>query len=412
VAQYFVDVLDAHLQRRSGGSATVAPESGSDGIVSGAIVEAMPTPDATGICRRGVAVDIREQNENATVVLVPSMASLRTKRSLLKVVGPAITCDEAEERVLAMGADALDALARLADIMGPSGARSNGYEVGIGSAAQSILSLAAERWAVQQWKQLLVDAHRVDLLEEGGLVVSQWAAPREAKVEVVRARLAELADAVAAKVVADAPIRERVEAVNSILFDDFGFQGNVDNYYDARNSFLHSVLERRRGIPISLSIVWTAVARRVKIPCFLCTDMPAHIVVRVRAGDGGYDTDLYVDAFGRKVMDFAGLRMFLLAIGHGSFNPDWVEQKPAKGVYSRLLRNLRNIYEQTPHSATIGTAETMRCIECLAATCAQMAAIAEADGAAPQNQELQIVTRIRDQAHRKLREWRFERLAM
>jgi len=272
--------------------------------------------------------------------------------------------------------------------------------------------LAAERWAVQQWKQLVVDAHRVDLLEEGGLVVSQWAAPSEAKVEVVRARLAELADAVAAKVVADAPIRERVEAVNSILFDDFGFQGNVDNYYDARNSFLHSVLERRRGIPISLSIVWTAVARRVKIPCFLCTDMPAHIVVRVRAGDGGYDTDLYVDAFGRKVMDFAGLRMFLLAIGHGSFNPDWVEQKPAKGVYSRLLRNLRNIYEQTPHSATIGTAETMRCIECLAATCAQMAAIAEADGAAPQNQELQIVTRIRDQAHRKLREWRFERLAM
>jgi regulator of sirC expression with transglutaminase-like and TPR domain len=48
-----------------------------------------------------------------------------------------------------------------------------------------------------------------------------------------------------------------------VLFVEHGFRGNIDDYYDPRNSFLHEVLDRRTGIPISLSVVYMEVARRI-----------------------------------------------------------------------------------------------------------------------------------------------------
>src|ERR1051325_10792225 len=63
----------------------------------------------------------------------------------------------------------------------------------------------------------------------------------------------------------DSP-RETIHKINSVLFDVLGFRGNVENYYDPRNSFFNDVLERRVGIPITLSAVYLEVARRPPCP--------------------------------------------------------------------------------------------------------------------------------------------------
>ena len=65
------------------------------------------------------------------------------------------------------------------------------------------------------------------------------------------------------KVARDAPALERLRAVNQFFFTDLGFAGNVNDYYDAENSYLNSVLRTRRGIPISLAILWLEMAQSV-----------------------------------------------------------------------------------------------------------------------------------------------------
>ncbi|HEX4997817.1 MAG TPA: transglutaminase-like domain-containing protein, partial [Terriglobia bacterium] len=65
----------------------------------------------------------------------------------------------------------------------------------------------------------------------------------------------------------DAPL-ETIDRINNVLFDTLGFHGNTENYYDPRNSFLNDVIERRTGIPITLSTLYLEMARRLNVPIF------------------------------------------------------------------------------------------------------------------------------------------------
>src|SRR5262249_34684783 len=73
--------------------------------------------------------------------------------------------------------------------------------------------------------------------------------------------------------------KEKVATINEVLFEDFGFRGNNDDYYDPRNSFFNDVLDRRIGIPITLSAVYPEVARRVNFP-MSGVGMPGHFIVK------------------------------------------------------------------------------------------------------------------------------------
>ncbi len=89
-----------------------------------------------------------------------------------------------------------------------------------------------------------------------------------------------LAHEVAARLDGDPGPLEAVRALNGLLFDEEGFRGNLDDYYDPRNSFLNDVLDRRTGIPITLSTLYIEVGRRAG----LAVDgigLPGHFVVRV-----------------------------------------------------------------------------------------------------------------------------------
>src|SRR5262245_22504528 len=92
-------------------------------------------------------------------------------------------------------------------------------------------------------------------------------------------QLDEIAAAVKAQVQEGDSPRDVVAKINDVLFEQFGFRGNEDNYYDPRNSFFNDVLDRRLGIPITLSTVYLEIARRLNFP-LVGVGMPGHFVVK------------------------------------------------------------------------------------------------------------------------------------
>lgn len=126
------------------------------------------------------------------------------------------------------------------------------------------------------------------------------------------------------------------------LFVEEGFAGNAERYYDPRNSLLDQVLQRRLGIPITLSIVCIEVGRRAGIP-LEGVGMPGHFLVRPLAA--GH----YLDAFdGGRLLDLAGCEALFRASTQAGpnvrFGPHLLMGTPRRTILARVLENLRVTY--------------------------------------------------------------------
>ncbi|MGH2717343.1 MAG: transglutaminase family protein [Actinomycetota bacterium] len=128
------------------------------------------------------------------------------------------------------------------------------------------------------------------------------------------------------------------------LFSELGLKGDEANYYDPQNSFLHRVMQRRKGIPITLSVVTMEVGWRAGVE-LEAVGMPGHFLVRVP------HSGIYVDAFaGGELLDEAGCeRRFRLATGtteaETPFGPHLLPSISPHAILARMLANLAVIYE-------------------------------------------------------------------
>lgn len=128
------------------------------------------------------------------------------------------------------------------------------------------------------------------------------------------------------------------------LFKELHFAGNAADYYDEENSFLNRVIERRLGIPLTLSIVTMEVGRRAGVE-FDGIGMPGHFLVRHRA------TELYLDAFhGGDVLDTeeceARWRQISGAGPGVPFLPAMLAPVGKRAILARMLTNLAGIYRR------------------------------------------------------------------
>jgi len=118
-----------------------------------------------------------------------------------------------------------------------------------------------------------------------------------------------------------------------------GFRGEHSEYYDPRNSYLNHVLDRRRGIPITLSIVTMEVGRRVGVP-IAGVGMPGHFVV----GDTR-DDDAFADPFNGVVLDRAGCARLLSVVQPEiAFDDRYLAPVGPRAIVARLLANLKGIH--------------------------------------------------------------------
>lgn len=137
---------------------------------------------------------------------------------------------------------------------------------------------------------------------------------------------------------------EQVAALSAHLYEENGFRGNEQDYYDPRNSLLPDVLSRKLGIPITLALVYTEVARRVGVRA-RGVSFPGHFLVRVDGPrvDDAHDAPVIVDPFfGGRVLDDGGLRR-LLERAAPSQKLDTTEHLAPAGVRPMLVRMLINI---------------------------------------------------------------------
>jgi regulator of sirC expression with transglutaminase-like and TPR domain len=116
---------------------------------------------------------------------------------------------------------------------------------------------------------------------------------KDVKAADVNAQLQAMADTVRSRVRGRQP-QALLAHLHGYLFDELGFVGDTENYYSTANSFLPSVLRNRRGLPITLSLIYKTVAARVGMKSWGVA-LPGHFLVGVDAGDG----PMLVDAFAR-----------------------------------------------------------------------------------------------------------------
>jgi regulator of sirC expression with transglutaminase-like and TPR domain len=188
-------------------------------------------------------------------------------------------------------------------------------------------------------------------LERGAFLLALYRFPT-LDVGSYRERLDALA-AAARPAVEAADGGERALALAQVLGEEHGFDGNRDSYYDPNNSYLNRVLDRRTGIPISLSVVYLLVADRLGLP--MCgVNMPAHFLVRYADGGG---QDLLLDPFnGGQVVSRETCVRILLRTGLRPA-PAYFDCAPARAVLLRMVRNLRRIAEEAGQT---DTAEELR----------------------------------------------------
>jgi regulator of sirC expression with transglutaminase-like and TPR domain len=144
------------------------------------------------------------------------------------------------------------------------------------------------------------------------------------------------------------PTFAEIRAVNRVLFQELGFRGNDDDYYDPRNSFLHEVIERRLGIPITLSVLYIEVARRAGVHVD-GVSFPGHFLVRYDRDDSA----VIIDPFRMGVTLDAGELETLLKRARGpeaELTPESLAPASKREILLRMLTNQAHIYREQEDS--------------------------------------------------------------
>src|SRR3954465_9016011 len=138
--------------------------------------------------------------------------------------------------------------------------------------------------ALESFAQLLArDDVRIDLAH-ACLMIAQDAYPK-LDVERYLGDIERMAMRLRGRIKQTLQPEEKVAALNEFLFDELGYAGNIEAYYDPRNSYLNDVMERKTGIPITLSVLYLAIGRRVGLP-LEGVSFPGHFLVRLRLRNG------------------------------------------------------------------------------------------------------------------------------
>jgi regulator of sirC expression with transglutaminase-like and TPR domain len=156
-------------------------------------------------------------------------------------------------------------------------------------------------------------------------------------------RLDQLAGELRIEIDLDAEPAKVLEGLGWFLSKEQGFIGNADEYYDARNSYLNEVMDRRLGIPITLSIVYLEVARRAGIKLQPVT-FPGHFLIKMPRED---EEDLFLDPYNNgRLMTVEDCRRFYSEL-HGDaapFSETMLAAGTKRQLVTRVLRNLKAIY--------------------------------------------------------------------
>jgi regulator of sirC expression with transglutaminase-like and TPR domain len=175
-----------------------------------------------------------------------------------------------------------------------------------------------------------------------GLLLARECAYPDLRPSDYLIRLDDMATDAQPRVQSGATYEAKGAALAGFLFETAGFRGNRSDYTDPRNSYLNQVLERRLGLPITLSVVFLHLAEQLGVPA-RGVGMPGHFIVSVASEDG----PVYLDPFnaGRRLTVAECVDLVQGSMGPGvGFDPLWLSPTPERDIVARMLNNLRGFY--------------------------------------------------------------------
>ncbi|HEX3821419.1 MAG TPA: transglutaminase-like domain-containing protein [Candidatus Sulfotelmatobacter sp.] len=187
-----------------------------------------------------------------------------------------------------------------------------------------------------------IEDEKIDLIR-AALVIARTEYPH-LEIEEYAGRVEGLARRVASEV-SDTE-QPTLDSLNRVLFDEARLRGNREDYYDPRNSFLNDVLERGLGIPITLSIVYMEVAKRVGFH-LSGVGMPGHFLLKHYGHDG---RETLIDCFNRGDIlsrQDCQTRLNEIYSGEMQLQPEFLHPLSRRQILTRVLNNLKTVYLST-----------------------------------------------------------------
>lgn len=177
-------------------------------------------------------------------------------------------------------------------------------------------------------------------LEEGVFLLARFG-ESQLDTERYRQRLDEMAEVLRERMGSDRTPEEIIEALNHYLFRELQFSGNKLQYYLPENSYIHSLLDLKKGIPISLSVLILLLADRLRLPMY-GVGMPGHFLVKWVEGS----REIYIDPFNLGQRLSKDEIAAYLSEGGMVWKDDYLETVSSRQIIARMIRNLVHIYKQ------------------------------------------------------------------
>jgi regulator of sirC expression with transglutaminase-like and TPR domain len=192
---------------------------------------------------------------------------------------------------------------------------------------------------------------RIDLAR-ACLLIAQDAYP-ELDVERYMGEIERMATRLRARLPQNCGAEERVVALNQFLYEDLGYWGNTEDYYDPRNSYLNEVIERKTGIPITMSILYMELGRRIGLP-LEGVSFPGHFLVRLPLRGGMLVLDPFAGGAPQSEDELRSRVKRVIPDGVADDLPaaelpldQFLEPATNRQILTRVLRNLKAIYRES-----------------------------------------------------------------
>lgn len=133
-----------------------------------------------------------------------------------------------------------------------------------------------------------------------------------------------------------------ISMLNEFLFQNIGFAGDIDDYYNPKNNFLNEVIDKKSGLPITMSILYAEIAKFIGLELKI-VEFPSHIIVK-------YNEEIILDPFyDGRLLNLDDLQEILDRNfgGEVEFDPNFLNEISTEKILIRLARNLKNSYVQS-----------------------------------------------------------------
>ena len=212
--------------------------------------------------------------------------------------------------------------------------------------------------ALEYFASLVADDASLSLVETA-VAIAQDDFPQLDTVEVL-AEIDALGVQLRRRFPADAVPVQRLRWLNRFFFHELGFAGNVNDYYDPLNSYLHHVLRTRRGIPITLAVLYIELATQIGLVA-TGVSFPGHFLVKLRMRTGSQHGEVVIDPFTGHSLSRDELDELLAPYKRnhglqGEFDVPlglFLQSASARDILARMLRNLKEVHRGAGDTARL-----------------------------------------------------------